>query len=421
MITTLDLAYGHSQCTVTVPTANVLGVFDVVDVTDENVLDDQQILREALQNPIASARLREIAEPGQKVVIVTSDMTRPCPSDKLLPPILAELNAAGVSDEDITVVIALGLHRPMTEPEIEQMVGTEMAGRVRIINHDPEATIDVGVTSRGTPVSIFRPVVEADLRVCLGNLELHYFAGYSGGAKAILPGCAAEKTVRRNHAMMTQPESATGQLEGNPVRADLEEGVGMIGADFILNVIVDADHRILAAFAGDVTAAHRVGCDWVAKRGKVPIPHPTDIVIASAGGYPKDLNLYQAQKALDNVAYAVRPGGIIILLAECPEGMGSSIFEAWIKAAENADDLLRRIEREFVLGGHKAAAIGAVLAKAQIFLVTSMTAIEIEGLRIFSTLDEALNVAFAELGGDASVSIFPNGGSVLPDISGCVN
>jgi len=387
------------------------------DDAEEGAQDEQQILQEAMENPIASVRLSEIAKPGQMVVIVTSDMTRPCPSDTLLSPVLAELNSAGVPDEDITVVIALGLHRPMTEAEIAGMVGAEMAGRVKIINHDPDQTIDLGVTSLGTPVSIFRPVVEADLRVCLGNLELHYFAGYSGGAKAILPGCAAEKTVRHNHAMMTQPESATGELVGNPVRADLEEGVNMIGVDFVVNVIVDADHHILAAFAGDVTAAHRVGCEWVAQRGKVPMPRQTDIVISSAGGFPKDLNLYQAQKALDNVAYAVRPGGIIVLLAECPEGLGNSTFESWIDAANNADDLLRRIEREFVLGGHKAAAIGAVLAKAQIFLVSSISEIDIDGLRIFSTLDEALEVAFVEMGSDASVSIFPHGASVLPDVS----
>jgi nickel-dependent lactate racemase len=192
----------------------------------------------------------------------------------------------------------------------------------------------------------------------------------------------------------------------------------MVGADFILNVIVDSDHQIQAAFAGETTAAHRIGCEWVAKRGKIPVSQLSDIVLASAGGFPKDLNLYQAQKALDNMAYAVRSGGIIILLAECPEGLGSSTFKAWLDAAQNADDLLRRIEQEFVLGGHKAAAIGSVLAKAQVFLVSVMPPIPIEGLHVFPTLDAALDIAFAELGEDASISIFPNGGSVLPDVSG---
>ncbi len=278
---------------------------------------------------------------------------------------------------------------------------------MNIINHDPADTVDVGVTSRGTPVSIFRPVVEADLRVCLGNLELHYFAGYSGGAKAILPGCAAEKTVRRNHAMMTQPDSATGRLDGNPVRADLEEGVGMIGVDFVLNVIVEpttASSRLWRAMSLPRTGLAATG--W-RNGAKCRCRSPTDIVIASAGGYPKDLNLYQAHKALDNVAYAVRPGGIIILLAECPEGLGSKVFESWIHAADNADDLLRRIEREFVLGGHKAAAIGAILAKAQVFLVSTLPALDLDGFRVFSTFDEALQAAFAELGADARFLFFP--------------
>jgi nickel-dependent lactate racemase len=203
-----------------------------------------------MAHPIGSRRLRELVVPGQRVAIVTSDLTRPCPSARLLPYILEELGSAGVEEDDILVVLALGLHRPMTGPEMEEAVGSEVSQRVRVINHDPASTVRLGTTSRGTPVEILTHVVDADVRVCLGNLELHYFAGYSGGAKAILPGCASRATVQANHAMMVKPEACAGRLDGNPLRADLEEGAAMVGIDFILNVIVDSDHRIVGGRKG---------------------------------------------------------------------------------------------------------------------------------------------------------------------------
>jgi len=323
-----------------------------------------------------------------------------------------------VPDAEVTVVMALGLHRPMTEAEIETAVGSEVYRRLRVINHDPEECVRLGITSAGTPVDIFRPLVEADLRVCLGNLELHYFAGYSGGAKAVLPGCASRATVRANHAMMVRPEAAAGRLDGNPVRADIEEGVAMLGVDFILNVVVDGQHRIVGAVAGEVTAAHRRGCEIVAQRGIVPIDRRADLVLVSAGGYPKDVNLYQAQKALDNAAHAVRDGGILILVAECAEGLGNRTFGAWMAEAASPDDLLERIQREFVLGGHKAAAIAAVLKRASVYLVSALPDETVRqcGMRPFSDVGAALDKAIEEVGVGASVAVLPEGGSVLPAI-----
>ena len=415
---TLELAYGHGHQTVSITKERLLGLFSVTVQTQGG--DETAILRAALDNPVNSPPLRDLVRPGQRVVIVTSDLTRPCPSERLLPPVLDELAAAGVLDQEITVVAALGVHRPMTEDELEQMVGPEVCRRVRVINHDPEGTVHLGVTSRGTPVEIFRPVVEADVRICLGNIEFHYFAGYSGGAKAILPGCASRATVNANHAMMVQPESATGRIEGNPVRADLEEGVAMVGADFCLNVIVDADHRIQAAVAGDVTAAHRAGCDWVAQRGRLPLPAPADIVLVSAGGFPKDINLYQAQKALDNAGYAVRDGGVIILLAECGEGFGNRTFERWLRDAASPDEVLARIQADFVLGGHKAAAVASVLKRADVYLVSTMPSELVSqcGMLPFSDVETALDKAIEEVGVAASVAVLPVGGSVLPAIEG---
>jgi nickel-dependent lactate racemase len=410
----IELSYGHNTVTVDIPADNLMGIYTTTATAEQ--ADEGTVLQTALDNPIGSSRLRTIIKPGEKVVIITSDMTRPCPSDKMLPPVLAELNAAGVQDADVTVVASLGLHRPMTETELEAMVGTEVFGRVRVINSDPKEIVNLGTTSHGTPVEIFRPVVEADRRICLGNLELHYFAGYSGGAKAILPGCASRACIINNHSMMVQPEAATGQIDGNPVRRDLEEGVAMLDVDFILNVIVGLDHNIEAAVAGDVTLAHRVGCEWVAQQGKISIPQQADIVLVSAGGFPKDINLYQAQKALDNAAYAVKDEGIIILLAECGEGFGGGKFEQWLTKADSPQTVLDWIQAEFVLGGHKAAAIAGVLVRAQVYMVSAMPAelVNASGMSGFTDLGMAMRAAYGEMGPQARVAVFPQGGSVLP-------
>ncbi|MFZ5918529.1 MAG: nickel-dependent lactate racemase [Chloroflexota bacterium] len=408
----LELPYGHGALKARLPDTNLQGV--LLPKQSAAPADEATLLREALENPIGAARLCEMVRPGQRVSIVTSDLTRPCPSERLLPPLLAELAAAGVPDDDVTVILALGLHRPMTGAEMETAVGAAVYRRLRVINHDPADCLRLGVTAAGTPVEMFRPLVEADFRICLGNLELHYFAGYSGGAKAMLPGCASRATLNANHALMVRPEARAGRLDGNPVRADLEEGAALLGVNFILNVVVDG-HRIVGAVAGDVTSAHRRGCELVAARGIVEIEQPADVVLVSAGGHPKDLNLYQAQKALDNAAYAVRDGGALILAAECPEGLGNRTFESWLTNA-TPDELLARIQQEFVLGGHKAAAIAAVLRRAAVYLVSALPEELVCrcGMIPFAGLDAALAAALDEASPGARVLVLPQGGSILP-------
>jgi len=410
----LELPYGRRALKVRVPDANLQGVLLPGHRTVP--ADEAALLREALARPIGTARLREMVRPGQQVVIVTSDLTRPCPSERLLPLVLDELAAGGVPDDDVTVVTALGLHRRMTAAEMKTAVGTAVYRRLRIVNHDPADCVRLGFTSAGTPVEIFRPLVEADVRVCLGNLELHYFAGYSGGAKAVLPGCASRATLNANHGLMVRPGARAGRLAGNPVRADLEEGAAMAGVDMILNVVMDG-HRIVGAVAGDVTAAHRRGCELVAARGSVDIERPADVVLVSAGGHPKDLNLYQAQKALDNAAHALRDGGALILVAECPEGMGNATFEAWLTGGTPAE-LLARIQQEFVLGGHKAAAVAAVLQRAAIYLVSALPDDLVRrcGMTPFATLDAALAAALNDSGPGARLLVLPYGGSILPQV-----
>ncbi len=413
----IAVPYGQGQARAEVPAETCLGSFQ--PVAPSTAPDESRLIGDALANPIGSKPLRELVRPGQSVALVTSDLTRPCPSDRLLPPILEELAAAGVPDDDIFIVMALGLHRPMSAEEIDIALGTEVSGRYRVLNHDPEDTVRLGTTSSGTPVEFFRPLVEADVRICVGNLELHYFAGFSGGAKAILPGCASKACIRANHAKMVDEKAAAMNLDDNPVRNDLEEGVALLGVDFILNAIVDEHHRVVAAYAGDVTLAHRAGCRQVTERGTIPIPAKADIVVVGAGGFPKDINLYQAQKALENAATAVRDGGVVILVAECGEGFGNQTFEDWMMSGDSADETLARIEREFVLGGHKAAAIAAVRKRVDIYTVSAMDGETLArgGLVVFTDLQAALDAAFADLGAQATSLVFPYGASSLPAVA----
>lgn len=416
MNTSITLEYGRTQLNLEIPTANLMGVYEPKVFPHPE--DEANLIREALAHPIDSPRLREMVAKGQKIAIVTSDLTRPCPSDRLLPFIINELESVGIPDEDILIVLALGIHRPMSAAEMEAAVGPEIFRRFRVLNHDLTDTIRLGVTRVGTPVEFFRPLVEADFRIALGNIEFHYFAGYSGGAKAFFPGCASKASVTANHSMMVRKEAVAGQLEGNPVRADLEEAAAMLGIDFILNVVTDGEHRVAGVFAGDVTAAHRKGCEMVASRGKVRIPRLADIVVAGAGGHPKDINLYQAHKALDNAGYFVRDGGIIILLGECSEGFENPTFEHWMRTAGSPAELLVNIQREFVLGGHKAAAIAAIQLRASIHIYSSFEADLMHqiGMLPFASPQSALEAALSALGAQSQVIILPQAASILPEI-----
>lgn len=412
----ISLPYGDHSLTIKVPERNLQDV--ILPKTEAEALQDEtEIIRTALENPIGSLRLRELVRKGKRVAIVTSDLTRPCPSDRLLPFVLEELAAAGVPDEDIFVVLGLGLHRPMTQEEIERFVTSQVPGRIQVLNHDLENCVRLGVTSRGTPVEFFRPLVEADVRICLGNLEFHWFAGYSGGAKAILPGCASKATIFANHALMVRDGVRSARIQGNPLREDIEEGVDLLGVDFILNVVMDREHHILGAFAGDVTAAHRAGCQAIAARGKVKVAQQADIVVVSAGGFPKDINLNQAHKGLENAAYFARDGGSLILAAECREGMGSQMFEEWMLAAASPAEILERIQREFVMGGHKAAGMARIIQRAKVYLVSSLPDDLVR--RLFMTpaagVQQALDSALQELGAESRVLVLPQAVSIIPD------
>ena len=347
---------------------------EIMPNTREVLEDPTEEIYLALQNPVGTQPLSVMAVGKKKVAIVISDQTRPVKSKILIPPLLEILQKAGISKTQISIIVALGIHRPLTETELIQLVGEEIFSSVSVYNHDPNDVIHMGYTTRGTPLEINRRFIEADLRICTGNIDLHFFAGYAGGAKAVMPGLSTRNAIANNHKMQLSPYAQSGVLNGNPVREDIDEAGKIIGIDFILNLVQNEEKEIIAVCAGDVIEAHRYGCKIIDQMYKISLKERADVVIASAGGDPKDVNLYQAQKSLDNAAHAVKPGGIIFLIAACGEGYGESIMEQWLLEANgNPDVVLERLSKEFVLGGHKAAAIARVAKKAQIILLSEMS------------------------------------------------
>ena len=410
----LEFGYGAGVQTVQVPEKNLMGILTANEMQHER--RGEAAVRYALAHPIGTVPLRDLAKPGQKIAIVASDVSRPVPSYELLPAILEELTAAGCRDEDITVVFALGSHRHHTPQEQERLAGSGVFHRVRCVDSDPDDCIHMGDTKSGTPVDVTRVVAEADFRICTGNIEFHYFAGYSGGVKAIMPGVSTPAAIQSNHRMMVSELACAGNLDTNPLRQDIEEAGRICGVDYIVNVVLDEHRKIVYAVAGDAVLAHREGCRYLDRMYRKPIAERADIVLVSQGGAPKDANLYQTQKALDNAKHAVKKGGTIILIGACPEGLGSAKFEQWLTGSPSAHAMVERIGREFELGGHKAAAIGMVLENARIDLVSEMDDDFVRS--IFLNPQPSAQTAFEEAmkryGPDATVLAMPFGGATLP-------
>lgn len=409
-----EFGFGKEKQFVNIPDGVNVRELTANDNIEFNAVDADVV--HALENPIGSPRLRDIVKPGEKIAIITSDITRPMPTYKVMPALLDELAAAGVDFKDVTLVFALGSHRKQSPEEQKRLAGDVAYGKINVVDSDPDDCVHMGVTANGTPVDITRVVAEADRRIALGNIEFHYFAGYSGGYKAVMPGVSTPAAIQSNHKLMIRPESCAGRLEGNPVREDIEEAGRICGLDFILNVMLDEHKNIVKVVCGDPVKAHRVGAAFLDKLYTKEIDCGADIVIVSQGGAPKDLNLYQTQKALDNSKHAVKDGGIIILIGSCAEGYGEHTFEDWMLNSESPDDLVNKIRRNFVLGGHKAAAIGMVLQRADIYLVSDMdpALVQRSFMKPYSSAQQAFDDALAKLGDNADVITMPYGGSVLP-------
>lgn len=337
------------------------------------VEDERQAIRLALNRPIGAPPLKQIVRPGESVAVIVNDVTRRTRSHVFLPVLVEALNQAGVPDGDIFIVFALGTHRRQTADEQRQVVGEEIAGRLQLYDHDgaDEANlVEVGATRFGNEVWINRRVWEADRIILTGQIVEHRITGYSGGPKSLVPGVAGNRTTIFNHRMLLDPRCAAGVLDGNPAYEDLREACSLVNPDFILNVILNTEGRLLHVVAGHFDEAHRRGCQAAAALLRSRLEAPFDVVIASAGGWPLDIDLRQAHKGMENAVRALRPGGVLIYYAECREGAGAPALEEYLRRFRGAAGMEQALRENFVLGAHKALWLARLGERYQVHLVS---------------------------------------------------
>jgi len=368
----IKLPYGDGDITVAVPEEKLIGIFEPRALAPAP--DPAAALRQALANPVGAPRLREAASGATSAAIVVEDASRSVPSSLLVDAVMAELLAADITPAQVNVIVATGLHRDLTPTEMDATLGP-WASKLHIENHDahdPDRLVPLGATSLGTDVSINRTFMDADLRILTGDVEYHQFCGYSGGAKGVYPGLANAEAIEANHSRMDLPGTGPGRIDGNPVRDEVDEVGRMAGVSHNLSVALDPEHRIVAARAGDVVESFRAACRFVDEMYLVHVPSCADLVIASPGGHPKDLDLYQSQKAIEEASQVVTPGGHVVVAARCEEGSASELFEEWMDEASSPEDIIERIDRNFVMGGHKAYQIARELQRATVHLYSEL-------------------------------------------------
>lgn len=414
------LPYGKSEICVRIPTRNFLGSIEPVE--KPGVSDTRAEIEKALREPIGSKTLSDIVNSEHKVAIVVDDATRPAPSNLMVPPLLDELNMAGVKEENVTIIFGCGTHRAVTHEEAVRLLGEDVLNRVKVISHDYKAEdlVYLGKTGKhGTKVYLNRIFAEADTKILTGDVCFHYYAGYGGGRKSVLPAVSGEEAIKHNHAMLLHPQAKTGVLEGNPIHEDMVEAAKLAKVDFIVNVVINSEGEIVKAFAGDLEQAFYEGVKLVDEMYRVQVDRKADIVVVSSGGHPADVNLFQAYKGVNNALEVVKRGGVIILVAECPEGHGNQVFYDWMVRFKDLRAVEREIKRRFVLGGHKAYYLMKALRKVQIILVSSMPdyyASNVFKLKTARAVNDALNEAFNIAGKKAKVWAMPYGNFTLPEV-----
>jgi nickel-dependent lactate racemase len=335
-------------------------------------------------------------------------------------PLLDELNKGGIHDQDITIIFGCGTHRPVTPEEKEKLVGKNALERVKTISHNyiAEDLVYLGKTSFGTKVIVNKIFAEADIKVLAGDINLHYYAGYGGGRKGVLPAVSSAETIQQNHALLVHPKATNGNLEENPVHEDMMEAAKLAKVDFILNIVTNSKNELIKAYAGDLKKAFLEGTKLVDEMYKVPIEKRANIIVVSSGGHPRDINLYQSCKALHNALDAVKRRGVIILAAECPEGHGNEIFAEWMEKFPDIKRMEKEIKKHFELGGHKAYYLMKALQKVTIILISVMPdcyAVNTFKMKTASAMNDALRSAFEIAGKNAKIYVMPYGNETLPE------
>lgn len=389
----------------------------IIEPNEVEIGDETEVIRQALANPIGSKSLRDFLKGAKDVLFIVNDPTRPTPTARVLDIIENDISGCPVS-----FIVATGVHRAPTEEEYIQIFTEKYYSKYkdRIFLHDGKKSecVFLGTSKNGTEMWVNKLGVDADKIVIISSVEPHYFAGYTGGRKSFLPGIASFKTIEQNHKLALKREACALKLKGNPVHEDMIDALGTVKKEvFTINTVLDKNHRIYAAAAGDIYKSMEQA---VAKADEVfvaKIPQKADIVV-SVVKFPSDIDLYQAQKGIDNAKYALKDGGILILVAKCRMGVGDESFVKLLSSASSPKDALDRIEQKFVLGWHKAAKMAEIGLWAQTWGVTDLDPELLKSIfiRPFSSLQEALDAALIEKGENAKVLVLLDGSLTIPTV-----
>lgn len=422
-----SLPYGKKQISFEIDESSLLYELKGSDWPTHN--DLAEVYRAALNDPIDSPPLNVVVKSTDRVVIVVSDITRVWQkNDETLPILVEYLNEMGLKDEQITIIIGVGAHRPNTPEEFIEICSADVCRRIRIVNHnawDSDNMVYVGQTSRGTQVRINRLVAEADKVIITGGVIYHYMAGFGGGRKSILPGIASIETIQQNHLLGltdkigggSNPLSASAMTETNLIHLDMMEIAALVNPDFLINVVPNLEGELVGIFAGHWSTAWQKGCEMVRKIYGVEIEEQADIVIASAGGYPKDINLYQSQKTIDNACYAMKPGGVSIILAECPRIEDPPEFFDWFEYKDIVS-LEKAARKNFLISGWLAIKQMEYEQMGTILLVTEKRNAELARkahVEPVTTIEEALSIAIAKCStNQPKITVMPQGANTFP-------
>ncbi len=379
---------------------------------------NSEVLR-AIERPISHRGLSEFQN-AENVAIVVSDQTRPVPNSLILDVLLSKLEEYGIGGEQVTVIVGSGLHTPGCVG-VENLIGKNIVSKVgSVVCHDAANERDLiylGDTSRGTPIWVNKYYALAEKRIVTGMIEPHQFVGYTGGAKGVAIGLGGAKTIEANHSLMTAKGAGLGVLEGNPVREDIDEIGAVVGIDLLVNVILNHRRRLVKAVAGHWFKAHREGVKFVRRMAQVKVPFLADVVIASPGGHPKDLNVYQAQKALAVAEMVSKPGSVIILVAECSLGLGDDVFEKTLRTFSSPGEIIDHFKRSpFRIGAHKAYLWARTVAKRKVILVSdrlSSKMADVLKVELVSDLETALIRAMQLTDAD-KILVLPHASSIVP-------
>lgn len=417
--------FGDKEMEASIEKGEIINTLIPKEASIINNIEDEVI--NALNHPTGTKPLKELVNPGEKVVIIVSDITRFwIKTGVFLPIIVSYLNEAGIKDRDIIALIALGTHRASTETEKKALVGEALYKRIQVVDHDAfdeKQLVYLGESSFGTPIYINRRIMEADRVILTGGIVFHLFAGFGGGAKSIVPGVAGLQTIQKNHCLTFLPGEGTGlnpnacsnKTIGNPMREDITEISRKVQPDFLFNVVLDADGSFVDFVAGDFEAAWLRGCETIKELYGIPIEEKADIIVASTGGFPKDINLYQSVKTMDNCIYGGKEGSVIILLAECREGLGADEFMEWFQY-KNLTEMEAALRKHFTIPGYAAYKTAYTAQYRKLILISSLPQETIKELGIIpsSSLEEALHLAYELSPKEPKISIMPYGGNTLP-------